>query len=133
MREVYKIIRRMGVTSKYKGYYYVTEAVGLVMEQRGKPIRITKDIYPRLARKFKSTPVNIEHDIRTVVNVCWLTDKKAMEAIAGYPLQYKPTNSEFIDILAYYILQMEVRAEEEKHKSFTVYGNQVDFCGGSLQ
>ena len=119
----------MGITAKYKGYYYVAEAVNMTIEQQGKPIRITKDIYPRLARKFKSTSVNVEHDIRTVVNVCWLTNRKILEEIAGYPLQYKPTNSEFIDMLAYYVFQ----AEEEKRNIFTGYGSQVDFCGGSLQ
>lgn len=129
MRETYRIIRRMGITAKYKGYYYVTEAVNMSLEQREKPIRITKDIYPRLARKFKSTTVNVEHDIRTVVNVCWLNNREMLDEIAGYPLQYKPTNSEFIDMLAYYVFQ----TEEEKRNIFTGYGNQVDFCGGSLQ
>lgn len=27
MRNVYRLIRQLGVTSKYKGYYYVAEAV----------------------------------------------------------------------------------------------------------
>ena len=30
-------------------------------------MKITKDIYPKLAKKFKSKPSNIEHDIRTIV------------------------------------------------------------------
>ena len=55
MREIFRVVRHMGITAKYKGYYYVAEAVNMTIEQQGKPIRITKDIYPRLARKFKST------------------------------------------------------------------------------
>ena len=70
MRKVYRLIRQLGMTSKYKGYYYVAEAVMMSMELQDYPIKITKDIYPHLAKKFKSTPVNIEHDIRTVINVC---------------------------------------------------------------
>lgn len=107
MRKIYGLIRKLGVTSKYKGYYYVAEAVKITMEYQETPIKITKDVYPKLAKKFKSTPVNIEHDIRTVINVCWVTNKSTMEQIAGYPLYYKPTNSEFVDILAYYLNQME--------------------------
>ena len=68
MRKVYRLIRQLGMTSKYKGYYYVAEAVMMSMELQDYPIKITKDIYPYLAKKFKSTPVNIEHDIRTVIN-----------------------------------------------------------------
>ena len=107
MREVYSLIRRLGVTSKYKGYYYVAEAVRLSMEAPEQPMKITKDIYPKLARKYKSTSVNVEHDIRTIINVCWITNKEEMDQIAGYTLSYKPTNSEFIDMLAYYLSQIE--------------------------
>jgi two-component system response regulator (stage 0 sporulation protein A) len=103
MRKVYGLIRSLGATSKYKGYYYVAEAVRISMEVQDSPIKITKDIYPYLAKKFKSTPVNVEHDIRTVVNVCWTTNKEGLDEIAGYTLLYKPTNSEFIDMLAYYL------------------------------
>ena len=108
MKEVYNLIRRLGVTSKYKGYYYVAEAVRLSMEAPEEPMKITKDIYPKLARKFKSTPVNVEHDIRTIINVCWITNKKGIDEIAGYTLIYKPTNSEFIDMLSYYLSQIEI-------------------------
>ena len=103
MRKVYHLIRQMGVTSKYKGYYFVADAVKLSMETAGYPLRITKDVYPPLARKYKSTPNNIEHDLRTVVNVCWCANKDQMDRIAGYPLSYKPTNSEFVDMLAFYL------------------------------
>ncbi len=107
MKEVYRLIRKLGATSKYKGYYFVAEAVRISMEKQGRPMRITKEIYPYLAKKFKSTPMNVEHDIRTVVNVCWVANKKSLDHIAGYSLNYKPTNSEFVDMLAYYLLQDE--------------------------
>ena len=68
MRKVYGLIRTLGATSKYKGYYFVAEAVKLSMGFAEKPGLITKDVYPCLARKFKSTPVNVELDIRTVIN-----------------------------------------------------------------
>lgn len=101
MKKVYGLIRRLGANSKYKGYFFVAEA------DQYKPLRITKDIYPYLARKYRSTPTNIEHDIRTMVNVCWEGNKKLLDEIAGYPLEYKPTNSEFIDMLAYYLREIE--------------------------
>ena len=107
MSEVYGLIRKLGATSKYKGYYYVAEAVNMAKELQERPMKITKDIYPYLARKYRSTPTNIEHDIRTMVNVCWEGNKKLLDEIAGYPLEYKPTNSEFIDMLAYYLREIE--------------------------
>ena len=103
MREVYGTIRRLGATSKYKGYYFVAEAIRMTMEFQERPMKITKDIYPKLAKKFKSKPSNIEHDIRTIVNVCWENHRERLEQIAGYPLEYRPTNSEFIDMIAFYL------------------------------
>ena len=100
MKKVYGLIRRLGANSKYKGYFFVAEAVKISMGDQCKPLRITKDIYPCLARKYRSTPTNIEHDIRTMVNVCWEGNKKLLDEIAGYPLEYKPTNSEFIAMIA---------------------------------
>ena len=35
-----------------------------------------KDIYPILARKYKSTPSNVEHNIRTLINLCWMSTEK---------------------------------------------------------
>lgn len=107
MREVYGLIRRLGATSKYKGYYFVAEAVKVSMEIQERPMKITKDVYPILAKKFKSTPSNIEHNIRTLVNICWITHRDVMEEIAGYTLEYRPTNSEFVDILAYYLYKSQ--------------------------
>ena len=127
MREIYRLIRQLGVTSKYKGYYFLAEAVKLSVEMQGRPIKITKDIYPTLARKFKSTPVNIEHNIRTVLNLCWSSGKETLNAIAGYSLRYKPTNSEFIDILAYYLSQAESE-ENQRSQNLIFDRNQSDDC-----
>lgn len=116
MHSVYKIIRKLGITSKYKGYYFIAEAVKMCMEMQEKPMRITKDIYPLLAKKFKSTPMNIEHDIRTIINVCWNTNRQKMSEIAGYSLEYKPTNSEFVDMLAYYLIQLN--SDEKRQNDY---------------
>lgn len=59
MKKVYELIRRLGANSKYKGYFFVAEAVKISMGDQYKPLRITKDIYPCLARKYRSTPTNI--------------------------------------------------------------------------
>ena len=108
MRKVYSLIRKLGATSKYKGYFFVTDAINLAMNYHNKPIKITKDMYPYLASKYKTTPMNIEHNIRTVINVCWEKNKKGMDEIAGYPLADKPTNSEFVDMIAYYLAEEDL-------------------------
>ena len=44
MKEVYGTIRKLGATSKYKGYYFVAEAIRMTMEFQERPMKITKDI-----------------------------------------------------------------------------------------
>ena len=44
-----------------------------------------------------------EHNIRTLVNLCWMNHKDTLEEMAGCTMADKPTNSEFIDILVYYL------------------------------
>ena len=44
MREVYGTIRKLGATSKYKGYYFVAEAIRMTMEFQERPMKITKVI-----------------------------------------------------------------------------------------
>ena len=99
MSAVYGVIRKLGATSKYKGYYYVVDAVEMAQKIYERPVKVTKDIYPVIARKYKSTPSNVEHNIRTLVNLC----KDTLEEMAGCTMADKPTNSEFIDILVYYL------------------------------
>ena len=106
MKEVYGTIRKLGASTKYKGYYFVAEAIKMTMEFQDRPMKITKDIYPLLAKKYRSKPSNVEHDIRTIVNVCWENHRERLEQIAGYPLEYRPTNREFVDMIAFY-LEME--------------------------
>lgn len=109
MKQIYGTIRKLGVTSNYKGYFYLADAIKLAMNSPNKPIRITKDIYPYLAMKYKTTTMNIEHNIRTVINLCWETNQEGIAEIAGCPVSQKPTNSEFIDMLAYYLLTTHER------------------------
>ena len=87
----------------FEEYDYVVDAVEMAQKIYERPVKVTKDIYPVIARKYKSTPSNVEHNIRTLVNLCWMNHKDTLEEMAGCTMADKPTNSEFIDILVYYL------------------------------
>ncbi len=101
MNKNYRLIRSLGVTTKYKGYYWLIEALNILAKSEEESFLITKDLYPVLARKMHSTPENIEHNIRTVINHCWERNRDALEHMAGCHLSQKPTNAEFLDMLLY--------------------------------
>ena len=66
--------------------------------------QITKQLYPDLAKKYKTTPSRVERAIRHAIEVAWNRGQlETVEAIFGYTVNSnkgKPTNSEFIAMIA---------------------------------
>lgn len=101
---IYKTIRHFRVSSRYKGYPLIVDAIEMYIEGDGKSIQITKDIYPKLAQKHNMSFSSVERDIRTIVEICWQNDRKYVEEILGYKINKCPSNSIFLDAISYHIL-----------------------------
>ncbi len=100
---VCKIIRQFRISSRYKGYPLIIDAIEMYIENNGKSIQITKDIYPILATKYNMSLSSVERDIRTIIEICWHNDNKSIEEMLGYKINKCPSNSIFIDAIAHYI------------------------------
>ena len=65
---------------------------------------ITKELYPEVANKFRTTSSRVERAIRHAIEVSWNRgDYEYMEELFGHSVDYdraKPTNSEFIATVA---------------------------------
>lgn len=103
MNAGYEIMRNFHITSKYKGYPLMIEAIEISIKNFGKCIQVTKDIYPVLAHRHNISQYSVERNIRTIVETCWKNDRDLVIQILGYEITCCPTNSEFIDSIAYYI------------------------------
>lgn len=66
--------------------------------------QVTKQLYPDLAKKYRTTPSRVERAIRHAIEVAWNRGQiESMENIFGYTINSnrgKPTNSEFIAMIA---------------------------------
>ena len=93
MDPIEKLIRDMGVSQKYKGYFFAADAVRIHMANPHQPMWVTKEIYPRIAEKYHLTPEGVERAIRTVVEIAWNEHRESLERIAGCELSDRPTNS----------------------------------------
>lgn len=115
-KNVERLIRHLGVTTKYKGLRYLCDAVAMTIdaERSGDRVMVTKDIYPVVAKKYHTTIFAVEQNIRTVSRVIWERNPKRLVRMAGYSLFDRPTNSELIDILAFYLMEREEEAHEAK-------------------
>lgn len=70
-RELTELMQTLGMSAHYCGYYYLREAVMVVLH--GEPISggMTKVIYPEVARTFSTTSVRVERCIRTMIEKLW--------------------------------------------------------------
>lgn len=98
------IIHEVGVPAHIKGYQYIRSAILMAIEDMEVINHITKQLYPDLAKKYKTTPSRVERAIRHAIEVAWNRGRsETMESIFGYTVSSskgKPTNSEFVAMIA---------------------------------
>ena len=99
-----KILHELGIPSHIKGYQYIREGISILYERPEVIGGITKELYPDIANKFKTTVSRVERAIRHAIEVSWNRgDWDLMEEIFGHSVDIdkaKPTNSEFIVTVA---------------------------------
>ena len=104
MKKIESLVRRLGICSVYRGYYYLVYAVELVLLVVAYLLFMTKRLYPDIGKHFHTSASNVERSIRTIVTICWNEgNRNLLDRIAGYQLLRKPTTGEFISILAFYL------------------------------
>ena len=103
-RGITNLLIRLGAPAHLLGYHYIREAL-IITAKDAEAIRgITKNLYPAIAKKHKTTPSRVERAIRHAIKVVWLRgNPELMLKFFGYPINEgrgKPTNSEFIALIA---------------------------------
>ena len=86
---------------------YSSYAIYLVIQQPERRLLITKLLYPDIARHYHTTCCNVERGIRTVVEVAWELRPNKLACIAKRDLDHRPSNSQFITILANHIQTLQ--------------------------
>ncbi|MZQ75973.1 MAG: sporulation transcription factor Spo0A [Peptoclostridium sp.] len=102
--EITNILHDIGMPPHIKGYLYLGEAIRLVVHNVGLLSGITKELYPKIAITYGTTPSRVERAIRHAIEVSWnKRDLETVEQLFGVKSNMKrskPTNSEFIATVA---------------------------------
>ena len=102
--KVTNIFLSIGIPAHIKGYQYLREAVRMVVEDHDLINRITKELYPGIARRFSTTASKVERAMRHAIEVAWNRGRlDSVNRIYGYKVfseNDKPTNGEFIALIA---------------------------------
>ncbi|MCX4361916.1 MAG: sporulation transcription factor Spo0A [Clostridia bacterium] len=94
----------VGIPAHIKGYQFLREAIKMAIDSPEIINSITKKLYPSIANKFETSPSKVERAIRHAIEVAWNRGKiENLNNIFGikiYTANDKPTNGEFIALLA---------------------------------
>ena len=103
-RYVTRIMLDMGIPAHLKGYHYLREAIILSGKDMEAVSRVTKLLYPTVAKRFKTTDQKVERAIRNAIEVSWTRGNvDTFEELFGYSVgtgKGRPTNSEYIARIA---------------------------------
>ncbi|MCL1791514.1 MAG: sporulation transcription factor Spo0A [Peptococcaceae bacterium] len=112
---VTKIIQHMGVPAHVKGYQYLRDAILFVIEDRELIGKVTRALYPKIAELYNTSATRVERAIRHSIELAWDRGNMSyINRVFGYTISTergKPTNSEFIALVADRLQTFEVNAD----------------------
>lgn len=102
-----RLIHKVGIPAHIKGYQYLRTAILMTYKNNDLINSVTKELYPSIAREYNTTSSRVERAIRHAIEVAWdRGDCDVLSDMFGYTVQKakgKPTNSEFIALIADYL------------------------------
>ena len=102
--KITNIFITVGIPAHIKGYQFLREAIEMAIDNPEIIISITKKLYPSIASRFETTASKVERAIRHAIEVAWNRGKieniNALFGVKVYSDNEKPTNGEFIALVA---------------------------------
>ena len=98
------VIRKLGGTRLFAGYWLLIRCIRLAIEDEDRLIAPESNLYLAAAAESGCSLSRVKSNMDTLVRYCW---KKASPAawteVAGCPVKDRPTLGEFIEIIAWYV------------------------------
>jgi two-component system response regulator (stage 0 sporulation protein A) len=102
--QITNLFLTLGIPAHIKGYQYLREAIHMVLDNHDVINRITKELYPGIARRYGTTSSKVERAMRHAIEVAWnrgrLDTTNQLLGVNLFNERDKPTNGEFISLIA---------------------------------
>lgn len=99
----HKEIIALGIPDRLLGEECFYIALGIICENPLRLCCISKLLYFDIAERMQTNPGCVERNLRTFISKLWnADDHKYLDKIAGYPLESKPSNKVFLDMMLVY-------------------------------
>ena len=106
-KQVFEILNKVGVSCDLKGRDYLETAIELVYENSN--ISVTKELYPKIAEKYNTTPSRVERATRHAIESTFDFSNDCLIEIFGNTIRNnlgKLKNSQFIFGIVKYLKVM---------------------------
>ena len=102
--KISNIFMSVGIPAHIKGYHFLREAIKLAILKPDIINSITKGLYPSIAKSYNTTASKVERAIRHAIEVAWnkgrIENRNNLFGVKVYTSLDKPTNGEFIALVA---------------------------------
>lgn len=106
-KEIVNLLSNLGVPMHLKGYKYLVMAIELC--QQNQDIRMSKELYVTIGRKYNDTPSRVERSMRHAIEVAWTRsciNYELINSVFGNSIDVNkanPTNAQFCKSVANYL------------------------------
>lgn len=104
---VQDVLSGLGVNGTMSGAQYLHDAVIIALKDQEAVERITKLMYPRIAKMYNSSASRVERAIRVAIEKSWDNAEPEFRKVVFGPLGAsgceRPTNTEYIQLVAHYL------------------------------
>ena len=98
--EIYDLLYRLGLTANYIGFFHISYAVLLCMQTPEKLLLVTKNLYPKIAKRYHTNWRAVERNLRTAGGIIWNSNRPLLKNLARRPLLEKPRPAQLLAILS---------------------------------
>ena len=100
------LLDRLGISVKYNGYHMLIMAIELVRDNEERGSNLSKYVYPEIAAQFGKSVGGVTKSIRRAIQSFWNYGNRALyQQIVGCETVTRPSNAEFINALASYVIR----------------------------
>ena len=93
------VLRYVGITCNMNAYIILSQALTLIAEGEDRLRAVEKEIYTPIADKNPYGPIAVQSTIRRASKVAWDLCPERVQALAGYPLNGRPSAVTMLELL----------------------------------
>ena len=93
------VLRYVGITCNMNAYIILSQALTLIAEGEDRLRAVEKEIYTPIADKNLYGPIAVQSTIRQASKVAWDLCPERVQALAGYPLNGRPSAVTMLELL----------------------------------